>query len=81
MIEVDGRSTGAPLEACGEVTDIVPNHLPFNASDNEDIPYSLDLYNFEYTNGTYIPGYYYYCKYYYSESIKRTMIMLRIYDF
>ena len=69
MIEVDGYPTGAPLEACGEVTDIVPNHQPFNASSNEDIPYSLDLYDFEYyTNGTYIPGYYYYCKYYCNES-------------
>ena len=51
--------TGAPIEACGNMTDIVPNHLPHNASDNDDIPYSVSTRDFEY----YIPGGYYDCKF------------------
>ena len=62
---MNGLPTGAPIEACGDVTDIVPNHEPFNESSDDDIPYYVDLYYFWYYNNetyTYIPGYYYSCK-------------------
>jgi len=59
---VNGLPTGAPIEACGDVTDIVPNHEPFNESSDDDIPYYVDTHIFSYFNETYIPGYYYYCK-------------------
>lgn len=60
IIGINGRRNGAPLEACGDVTDITPNHVPFGASDNDDIPYSayINLYD----NVTYMPEMYYYCK-------------------
>jgi len=43
---VDGRSTGAPMEACGTKTDIVPSHPPTAPSHNP-FPYSIDLIDFE----------------------------------
>ena len=61
IIWVNSYPTGAPVEACGgDVTDIVPNHVPHNASDNDDIPYSVSTHDFEYF--TYRPGGYYDCK-------------------
>jgi len=50
---VKGRSEGAPPEACGVTTDIVPNHAGISPSDTA-IPYSVDLNDF--TGGQYIPG-------------------------
>lgn len=52
--------TGPPVDACGDVTDVVPNHLPHTASDNDDIPFSVSTRDFEYF--TYRPGGYYDCK-------------------
>ena len=49
---VHGRSTGASPQACGETTDIVPNHTGSSPS-NTPIPYSVDLTDF--TAGQYIP--------------------------
>ena len=49
---VQGRPEGAPPEACGTTTDIVPNH-GISPSDTP-LPYSVDLSDF--TDGQYIPG-------------------------
>ena len=62
IIGVNGFPTGAPAEACGDVTDIMPNHRPYVASNNDDIPYYVHSYDFEYNNDAYTPGGYYYCK-------------------
>lgn len=53
-----GHSTGAPAEACGEITDIVPNDELYTPSDNDNVPYFINLENF---NGTYIPELQYQC--------------------
>ena len=53
ITSVQGRPEGAPLEACGETTDIVPNHGSNTPSDTP-LPYSVDLSDF--TDGEYIPG-------------------------
>ena len=50
---VQGRPEGAPPEACGVTTDIVPNHVPNTPSDTP-LPYSVDLSDF--TDGEYTPG-------------------------
>ena len=50
---MQGRPEGAPPEACGITTDIVPNHVPNTPSDTP-LPYSVDLSDF--TGGEYIPG-------------------------
>ena len=60
IIEVNSFPTGAPIEACGEVTDIVPNHNSSTASDNDSIPYFVSLSD---SNGTYIPELQYQCKF------------------
>ena len=46
---VQGRSGGAPLDACG---DIIPMHV--GSPSNTALPYSVDLSDF--TDGEYIPG-------------------------
>ena len=49
---VQGFPNGAPTDACGIITDIVPIHgVP---PSNTPLPYSVDLSDF--TNGEYIPG-------------------------
>ena len=53
---VDGRSDGAPIDACGGVTDIVPNHQSTSIS-TDPFPYCVDLSQF--TNNSYAPGYNY----------------------
>lgn len=80
MIVVNGFPNGAPTEACGNVTDIVPNHN-FSNTSNNDIPYLVDLSEFEDYNGTYngayIPGMGYYCKCYnYVVSNKLTIMLV-----
>lgn len=64
ILGVNGLPNGAPEAACGDVTDIVPDHGPYAASNNDDIPYRVDLSLFDYYNGTYTPGWYYRCKCY-----------------
>ena len=62
-------STGAPTAACREVTDIVPNHEPYTASDNDSVPYIVSLDDFEDSNRTYMPKLEYQYKYsYYNDS-------------
>ena len=57
---MNSRSTGAPSAACGEVTDIVPNHESYTASDNDSVPYIVSLDDFE---DSYMPELEYQCKY------------------
>ena len=47
---VQGRSGGAPSEACD---DIAPEHAP-NSPSSDPLPYSIDFRGF--TGGEYIPG-------------------------
>ena len=67
MIVVNGFPDGAPPDACGDMTDIVPNHNSSSPSNN-DIPYLVDLSEFDHYNrtynGAYTPGIDYYCKCY-----------------
>ena len=58
IYEVNSYPTGAPINACG---DIMPNHSSNAASDNNNIPYLVNLDDFEDSNGTYIPGMSYEC--------------------
>ena len=58
IIGVNSLPNGAPAEACGEVTDIAPNHGSYNTSDNDSVPYFVNLENF---NGTYMPEQQYQC--------------------
>ena len=60
VIEVNSLPNGAPIDACGGVTDIAPNHRPHDASNNDNVPYYVHLYDFEYNS--YIPGKQYNCK-------------------
>ena len=55
IIQTNGFPSGAPIEACG---DVVPDHVPHNASDNEDLLYSVLLYSFGtyMLSNTYVPG-------------------------
>jgi len=46
IVMVDGRSSGAPMEACGTTTDIVPNHMHF-ASSTHPLPFAVDLSGFK----------------------------------
>ena len=57
---VNSLPNGAPIEACGGVTDIAPNHRPHDASSNDKVPYYVHLYDFE--HNSYIPGKQYNCK-------------------
>ena len=50
---VQGLSGGAPHEACGIATDIVPNHAGISPS-TDPIPYTVDLSGF--IGGQYVPG-------------------------
>ena len=50
---VEGRRLGAPIFACGDVTDVVPNHSGTSIS-TDPFPYCVDLSQF--TNSSYIPG-------------------------
>ena len=63
-IGINGFPNGAPIEACGSVTDIVPNHASNNASDNNNIPYSvyIDLYDLGGNNVAYMPEMEHFCK-------------------
>ena len=63
ILGVNGRSNGAPVEACGNVTDIMPNHNSTIPSSNA-IPFSVNLTNF--VDNVYIPEMIYYCKYYFT---------------
>jgi len=54
---VNGLPTGAPLDACGSVTDIVPNHGS-NTELTADCPYAVDTYDFH-------SSYYYHIYFYY----------------
>ena len=45
IVVVDGRSDGAPPDACGTVTDIVPNH--FSSLSTDPLPFSVDLSSFK----------------------------------
>ena len=47
-----GRPEGAPIEACGQTTDIVPSHAGISPSDTA-LPYLVNLSDF--TDGQYIP--------------------------
>jgi len=49
---VDGRPEGAPSQACGSGTDVVPAHPGSPSSD--PIPYEVDLNGI--TGMTYTPG-------------------------
>jgi len=49
---VEGRSSGAPPEACGIDTDIVPDHR--YSPSTSSLPYSVDLSGF--SNNKYKPG-------------------------
>ena len=57
---MNSYSDGAPMEACGDVTDIVPNHNSSALSDG--VPFSVTLTDFE--EDVYIPETMYYCKCY-----------------
>ena len=50
---VYGMPEGAPPEACGTTTDIVPSHAGISPSDTP-LPYSVDISDF--TGDQYIPG-------------------------
>ena len=41
---MEGRSSGAPSDACGYVTDIVPNHI--SPPSTNPIPYFVNLREF-----------------------------------
>jgi len=56
-IVVNGLPTGAPLDACGSVTDVVPNHGS-NTELNTDCPYVVGTYEFH-------PSFHFYYHYYY----------------
>ena len=49
---VDGRSSGAPPQACGPVTDVVPGHG--GSPSSAQIPYEVDLSGI--AGMTYTPG-------------------------
>ena len=55
IIRTSGFPSGAPIEACG---DVVPDHVPHNASDSEDLLYTVLLHSFEtyMLRNTYLPG-------------------------
>ena len=57
---MNSRRNGAPVEACGNVTDIAPDHGPNNSS-SDDVPYYVE---FQFYNETYIPDYSHTCKCY-----------------
>lgn len=59
IIGLNGNSTGAPDDAC---TDIEPMHNNISASDNDTIPYSVNLIDFSFENDTYVPEMDYSCK-------------------
>jgi len=42
---VDGRRNGAPEEACGTITDIVPSHI--GSPSAAPLPYSVNLSDFD----------------------------------
>ena len=46
IVVVDGMSNGAPLEACGTTTDIVPNHNTFSST-NDPLSFTVDLSGFK----------------------------------
>ena len=53
VVVVDGMSRGAPIQACGTTTDIVPSHSGTSSS-TDSLPFSIDLSSFK--RNVYTPG-------------------------
>ena len=63
ILGVNSYPNGAPVEACRNVTDIMPNHSSTIPSSNT-IPFSVNLTDF--VDNVYIPEMIYYCKCYFT---------------